>query len=228
MVTTSVILPVYNEAKFMHIALTSLNEQTRPYDELIIVNNESTDNSVEVAKTYTNKVFSAPRGKLNALQVGISMASGEVILTIDSDCWYPPDYIERMLKYFENPNIVLVIGDVYLDETTATINSLLALANWIGYHLMKHGLGAARAFRRESFMQINGFIFDVNQFNVVSISSEEEMFFHRRLATLGQIIYDPSILIHHRRSRQFICGSCEHQAEGICEYCGEIHRGERF
>ena len=76
MVRISIVLPVYNESRFMHIALTSLQEQTRPYDELIIVDNESTDNSIAVARTYTNKIFSAPRGKLNALNVGVYMEIG--------------------------------------------------------------------------------------------------------------------------------------------------------
>lgn len=225
----SIVLAVLNEEKFMHIALTSLNEQTRPYDELIIVVDErSTDESINIAKTYTNKIFSSSAGKLTALQIGASMSSNDVIVTADADVWYPPDYIERIAKHFENPNVSLVIGVSYHDGLSPFGNSMQNILTIAGYIFLKYGIGHNRAFRREAFMQIGGFNLNIDQFNLIRLSMEEEQAFHRRLASIGQIVYDPSIIVHHI-SRRSECTRCNEKSEGeICEYCNQIRRGDRF
>lgn len=212
----------------MHIALTSLQEQTRLYDELIIVDNESTDNSIEIAKGYTNKVFSAPRGKLNALQTGVSMASGDVIFTVDADCWLPPDYIERVMNHFINPNVVLVLTSIYHDGFTQQNNFLEGIKVSFLYYLLKYGPGPARAFRREAFMQAGGLNLNVDQFNLIANMFEEEVGLHQRLAQLGKVVRDTSIIVHHA-NRRMVCDVCRNEKESdVCEYCGEIERHLRF
>ena len=225
----SVVMPVFNESRFMHIALTSLNEQTMLYDELIIVDNESTDNSIAIAHGYTNRIFSAPRGKLNALQVGVSLSSGDIIFTIDADVWYPPDYIERMMNHFiNNPNVVLVLTSCYHDGFTPNNNFLEGIKTSFLYYLLKYGPGPARAFRREAFMQTGGLNLNVNQFNLITNMFEEEVGLHQRLAQLGKVVRDTSIIVHHA-NRRMVCDTCQHEKESdVCNYCSEIQRRERF
>ena len=212
----------------MDIALTSLQEQIVLYDELIVVDNGSTDKTVEIAEGYTDKIFSAPKGKLNALNIGISMASGDVILTVDCDCWYSPDYIERITKYFNDPTIkVLVVAAVHTDGASQSTNLLDGFKRSIGFALLKYGQAPARAFRREAFIQTGGFNLNVNQFDFLSVVFEEQINLHQRIAGFGNVIYDPSIVVHHRE-RRGICDSCQRQAEGVCEYCGQIRSGLRF
>ena len=226
----SIILPILNEEKFMDIALTSLQEQTMLYDELIIVDNESTDTSVAVARGYTNKIFSAPKGKLNALQTGVAMALGDIIFTVDADCWFPPDYIERMMNHFiNNSNVVLVLASVYHDGFTPNNNFLEGIKVSFLYYLLKYGPGPARAFRREAFMQAGGLNLNVNQFNLITNMFEEEVGLHQRLAQLGKVIRDTSIIVHHA-NRRMVCDVCQNtkSENAICEYCSEIQRRERF
>ena len=75
----SVVLAVYNEENWMRTCLDSLMNQTIPF-ELIVVDNGSVDASVQVAQEYTSLVFSSEKGKLNARNLGVQEASGDVVV----------------------------------------------------------------------------------------------------------------------------------------------------
>lgn len=98
----SIIIPVYNTAKYLDKCLTSAINQTLKDIEIICVNDGSTDNSDEIIKSYMQKdsrikyiKFAFNRGVSKARNTAISIAKGEFIGFIDSD-----DYVDN--KYFEN------------------------------------------------------------------------------------------------------------------------------
>lgn len=91
----SIVIPTYNHARFLKLAIKSVLEQTCKDWELIIVNNYSDDNTIEVVNTFDDPriklinfknhgIIAAGRNK------GISISSGEYIAFLDSDdVWYP-------------------------------------------------------------------------------------------------------------------------------------------
>jgi len=108
----SVVLPCYNGASTLAVMMDSLVHQTYQGDwELVFVNNGSTDNSVEIARAYADRlplrVVSAytgegPRGTVgHSYTVGFRAAKGDVILVCESDDACDPDWMRLMVKALE-------------------------------------------------------------------------------------------------------------------------------
>lgn len=104
----SVIIPVYNGEKTLKQCLDSVLNQTYKNYEIIIVDNNSTDKTKEIIKEFQknekgkNKkiryLFEPIRGRGAARYKGEINAKGEIILTTDSDCIVPKNWIKEMIK----------------------------------------------------------------------------------------------------------------------------------
>jgi glycosyltransferase involved in cell wall biosynthesis len=121
-VYVSVILPVYNEIdclepelRRIHGALTTIG---RPY-EVIVVDDASTDGSLEVAVRYTKEHAEQPtkiisrkknRGTGTARRIGTQAATGEIIVWTDVDMTYPNDLIPEMLGVMEQQSADQIVG----------------------------------------------------------------------------------------------------------------------
>ena len=121
----SVIVPVYNVEKYLRKCLDSLVSQTFKDLEIIIVNDESPDNSekiiLEYAKKYPNIVSLKKKngGLSSARNYGLKYAHGEYVTFVDSDDWVREDMYEKMLqKAFENDFDIVAcdINYVYSDH----------------------------------------------------------------------------------------------------------------
>ncbi|MBM2813850.1 MAG: hypothetical protein HW421_612 [Ignavibacteria bacterium] len=117
----SVIIPCYNQSEFLIECVESVIKQTFDDWECIIVNDDSPDNTVEVAKfilsTYPEKnirlLNKVNGGVSDARNVGIRSASGKYILPLDADDKIALDYLAETVQILEsNPDI----GYVYVDE----------------------------------------------------------------------------------------------------------------
>lgn len=106
----SLITPCHNSAKFVHRLLDSVLQQTYPYIEMILVDNASEDNTVEVLESYIPKFESRgytlkiiKQGNLGptGIQSGLSILNGEFFSCPDSDDYYNKNYaIERFVEQF--------------------------------------------------------------------------------------------------------------------------------
>src|SRR5437868_6621299 len=100
--TISVIIPAYNASRTLALCLKSLTEsETQPL-ECVVVDDGSTDNTVEIAHRFGAKVI-ATGGRLgpaHARNAGARIATGEVIFFIDSDICLHPNTISRVLNGF--------------------------------------------------------------------------------------------------------------------------------
>jgi glycosyltransferase involved in cell wall biosynthesis len=95
----SVIIPCYNGAEFLPQALDSVRRQTRPADELIVVDDQSTDDSVSIARRFAARVVQTGRnlGGAGARAVGIGAATGDILAFLDADDYWEPDHIEQVV-----------------------------------------------------------------------------------------------------------------------------------
>ena len=111
----SFIVPCYNQANYMRETLDCLKQQTLADWECIIVNDGSTDNTLEIAKEYVESdiryiLVDKPNGGLaDARNAGIRASHGEYILPLDSDDLIDPTYAEKATCYLEkHPEVKLV------------------------------------------------------------------------------------------------------------------------
>lgn len=115
----SIILPTYNHAKFLKKAIESVVCQSYIHWELIIIDNNSTDNTFEIVNTYSDKRIKYFKTQNNGViaasrNLGISKAKGSWIAFLDSDDWWTIDKLSKCLKYINSNTIDLVYHDLFL------------------------------------------------------------------------------------------------------------------
>jgi len=111
----SVIVPVYNGERTLDACLRSIANQEYKNYEIIVVNNNSTDNSGEIIKHFQNKnkifksVFEEIKSRGAARNRGIIHATGKIIVMTDCDCTVPKTWIKQLVKpiIFENEQITM-------------------------------------------------------------------------------------------------------------------------
>ena len=98
----SVIIPLYNKAPYVAKAIESVLGQTYRDFEVIVIDDGSTDQSLEVAKTFENKsitIISQPNsGVSTARNNGVKIAKYPYICFLDADDWWHPTFLEKMKR----------------------------------------------------------------------------------------------------------------------------------
>ena len=125
----SVIMPSYNSKKYIKKAIDSVLEQTYSNFELIIVDGNSTDGTLDILDEYKKKdrrikvIQDEGRGIGAALQLGCQIASGKFIARMDSDDIAINTRFEKQLKIFHSiPNLILVASPViYINEDDSIV-----------------------------------------------------------------------------------------------------------
>ena len=107
----SIIVPVYNCAKYIKKCLDSLINQTFKNIEIILVNDGSTDNSEEIIQSYDDNrivyIKQKNQGPSAARNLGIDLAKGEYIGFVDSDDWIDADYYEKLYNAIAANNAII-------------------------------------------------------------------------------------------------------------------------
>ena len=119
MTKISAVITAYNEEKNLPKCLTALINQSIPKEdfEIIVVDNNSKDKTAEIAKSFGARVVSETRqGNTFALSKGLKSASGEILASTDADSVVNKDWLEIILKTFENPSVAGMTGDVKIDS----------------------------------------------------------------------------------------------------------------
>ncbi|MCS6910324.1 MAG: glycosyltransferase [Anaerolineae bacterium] len=108
----SVIIPVRNQERYLGEAIASALAQTRPPDEIIVVDDGSTDGTSDVARQYADRiryVYQPPHGAPAARNRGLALATGDAIAFLDADDIWLPTKLEAQLTALEaQPEIDVV------------------------------------------------------------------------------------------------------------------------
>src|SRR5262245_56745984 len=115
MALMSVIVCAHNEALYLGPCLHSLLAQTRPPEELLVVNNASTDETRAVAQQIPNvRVVDEPRkGLVVAREAGRREAKGDVLVYVDADCRAPLTWLERIERHIERDRELIALSAPY-------------------------------------------------------------------------------------------------------------------
>ena len=121
MTKVSVIVPVYNVEGYLEKCLDSLVVQSLKDIEIIVVNDGSTDNSLEIAKKYEEKysnvlkVYSKKNGGLSdARNFGLKYAKGKFVAFVDSDDYVKDDMFLKMYNYAIKNDLDVVVSDTII------------------------------------------------------------------------------------------------------------------
>ena len=109
----SVIIPNYNYARYLDQAIQSVLKQSYDNLELIVVNNGSTDNSLEILKKYENKIrlINQPNlGQSGARNSGLSLSTGDFIAFLDADDFWEPTKLEMQSTLMDSTTQLVYCG----------------------------------------------------------------------------------------------------------------------
>ena len=111
----SVIVCAHNEAAYLAACLHSLLAQSRIPDEILVVNNASTDATRAVAEAIPHvRVVDEPRkGLVVARETGRRMATGDVLVYVDADCRAPLTWLERIERRFHRDRDLIALSGPY-------------------------------------------------------------------------------------------------------------------
>lgn len=112
----SIIIATYNAEKTFQQAIQSVINQNYLQKELIIIDGQSTDGTIDIIKKYEQDITywssELDAGVYDAMNKGISKATGDVIAFLNSDDWYENNAFEQVGAYFEQNEIDVLIGNV--------------------------------------------------------------------------------------------------------------------
>lgn len=105
----TVVIPAYNEALSIGSVIERLSSVTGPDDEILVIDDGSTDNTGDIAKREGAKVISHPYniGNGAAIKTGLRNAKGDIIITMDADGQHDPSEIPRLLEHISKYEMVV-------------------------------------------------------------------------------------------------------------------------
>ena len=126
MLNFSIILPVLNAEQTVERCIHSLISQNYPKNryEIIVVDNDSSDNTLSVLKKYSQKIrllHEPKRGSYSARNKGIKHAKGSIMAFTDSDCIADKNWLSFLSRPFRNRNVMIVGGKI----SSNNLNSVL-------------------------------------------------------------------------------------------------------
>lgn len=113
----SVIIPVYNDEKYLKQCVESILTQTYTNLEIILVDDGSTDHTPEICEEYREKydqirVLHKKNGGVGSSRnAGLALATGEYVLFVDNDDWLEKHHIEELYKLAKENNADIAAGN---------------------------------------------------------------------------------------------------------------------
>jgi glycosyltransferase involved in cell wall biosynthesis len=159
-----IIIPAYNEEKFIALTLQSIISQTVLPKKIVVVNDNSTDKTAEIVQEFinsnpiislinkTSEAIHLPGSKvIQAFQKGLETLDDnyDFIVKLDADLILPNNYFETIIKHFQSDDkIGMVGGFAYIEKNE----------DWILENLTDkdHIRGAFKAYRKKCFQEIGG------------------------------------------------------------------------
>ncbi|MGI8551319.1 MAG: glycosyltransferase family A protein, partial [Dehalococcoidia bacterium] len=164
-------VPAFNEELWIGRCLDSLARQETRYSyEVIVVDNNSSDGTAEVAASHpgVRVVREQRQGLVPSRQAGQSAATGAVVAHTDADSELPPDWIERIGRAFEQrPELVLASGPMSFANAPRLVRFVQTLLNWatLIWWLLTRRLGVVNgcnfAVRATALAEAGGFALEM-------------------------------------------------------------------
>ncbi|MGW8376647.1 glycosyltransferase family 2 protein [Streptomyces sp. ODS28] len=166
----TVIIPAHEEERGLPATLDSVLRQTLPAERVIVVDDASTDRTAEVARAYGAEVLRPPANlgsKARAQNSALPHCTTALVLAVDADTVLAPDYIERVVPAFDDPEVAVAAGTVQTRFTRTVWERGRSVEYLFGFHWHRpiQALtdspmvcsGCCSVFRREELSAAGGF-----------------------------------------------------------------------
>lgn len=198
----SLIIPAYNEEKYLAECLDhALKNSNGRFHEIIVVDNASTDKTMEVALSYTKKhpslrvVKETQKGLTKARQRGFMEATGDILAYTDADTHQPAGWYDKVITEFnKNPNLACLSGPYIYHDIPKWQQSavklywyVLAVPTYIlvGYMVV----GGNFAIHRKALDKMNGFDTTISFYG-------EDTNIARRASKFGKVKFSPKFMMY--------------------------------
>lgn len=193
----SVVIPAYNESGYISDCLKALQRQTVPPDEIIVVDNNSTDDTAKLAKRLGAKVVpEKTQGMTPARNAGFNAARFPIIARCDADTKPAVDWIERIKASFDNPAVIGVTGSSEFYDAPKELKKVMEKLFTQTYfrgsrRLVGHEAfyGSNMAFRRSVWEKVK------NEVCVDDSLVHEDVDLSIHVGPYGKIIFDNQLLV---------------------------------
>lgn len=125
--TVSVVIPAYNEEQYLPHCLQNLLDQTVQPLEILVIDNNSTDKTAEIAQAFdgVTVINESNQGIRHARNRGFDEAKGDIIARTDADTQVAPDWIQRIQEDFRTPRYDAVTGLFIYNDLPFPLNTKL-------------------------------------------------------------------------------------------------------
>lgn len=212
----SVVIPAYNEEKYLPVCLAAFKNQTFKDFELIVVDNNSKDKTAAIARKYGAKVVKETvQGMIPARERGFTEAKAEIIARTDADTIVTPNWLEVIYDTFQKkPEVVAMTGPWLSpskripDKLTSAYSQFVSVR--LGKMMSKHVylLGPNMALRKSAWRKVKVHRDDRKVHEDIDLSCN--------LANVGEILYNyrMKVICSYRRVT-------ENPYKGLANYMGE-------
>jgi glycosyltransferase involved in cell wall biosynthesis len=211
----SVIICAYTEERWHDLvkAVDSLHEQIVPPLEIVVVIDHNADLFVRAKEQWSNIIVtesSEARGLSGARNHGIAIAKGKFVAFLDDDAVAEPDWLQRLSKHFEDPDILGVGGAVepyWLSKQPSWFPEEFYWVLGCSYSglpqtlsVVRNPYGGCTCFLREVFEVVGGFREGIGRVGSNPMGGEEtELCIRAKQRWPHKVfLYDPQARIHHR------------------------------
>jgi len=197
----SVIIPTYNEQNCIKNTLIAIKQQKCDIIyETIVVDGQSTDNTVSIAKNFVKKVYVSPKkGKAYQLNYAIPKTSGELLIFLDADTIINSDFFQKIYNIFKNRKNLYAcsarvnyyngkaISFKLASQKFIITQHILLNLNMHIFYLLKSLLGYPELagcnmiVRRDIFMKTGGFKSPPNSLGIDKVFSDSLIYLTRKM-----------------------------------------------
>ena len=196
----SIIIPVHNSQGTLPECLTAILKSDYKNYEIILVDDDSTDNSANIAKQFPCHIINTKinKGAAAARNLGAQEAKNEILLFVDSDIIIKPDSISKIIAHLSKDNTIAGVVGVY-DIYNRYTNFLSQYKHMIACYRDKLSENLDRDSFRGAFFAIKKECFKNHKFDgLFNKASVEDIEFSRELISLGyKFIIDKSNKVEH-------------------------------
>jgi cellulose synthase/poly-beta-1,6-N-acetylglucosamine synthase-like glycosyltransferase/peptidoglycan/xylan/chitin deacetylase (PgdA/CDA1 family)/spore germination protein YaaH len=169
----SVIIPAYNEAQVIESSIRRVLASSDVKLEVVVVDDGSADSTSRIVRDSfgddprVRLLTIANGGKANALNRGLALSKGELVVSLDADTQFEPDTIARLARWFDDPELGAVAGNAKVGNRTNLVTRWQAVEYVTAQNLERRALarfdamtvvpGAVGAWRRSAIEEVGGY-----------------------------------------------------------------------